>query len=105
MIVEVNENSHDVYDPNCEERCLGEIWGDVYHPKIVFVRFNTDEYKDKDGNNVPSPWMTNILGVFTVCPKRKAAWDIRLETLRQTVEHRLIEGSTKEGFEMVHLYY
>ncbi len=105
VIVEVDENSHDGYDPTCEEKRLGEIWGDVHHCKIVFVRFNTDKYKGEDGNNVPSSWRTDKRGVYTVCPKWKDAWDARLETLRQTVEHRLIESSTKEGFEMVHLYY
>ncbi len=73
VIVEVDENSHDGYDPTCEEKHLGEIWGDVYHRKIVFVRFNTDEYKDEDGNNVPSPWGLNKFGLCTLRPKWKAA--------------------------------
>ncbi len=105
VIVEVDENSHDGYDPTCEEKRLGEIWGDMDHRKIVFVRFNTNKYKGEDGNNVPSPWRTNKLGVFIVCPKWKDAWDARLETSRQTVEQRLKESSTKERFEVVHLYY
>ncbi len=66
VIVEVDEHSHVAYDPTCEEKRLGEIWGDVYHRKIVFIRFNTDEYKNEDGNNVPSPWGVNGLGVLTV---------------------------------------
>ncbi len=102
VIVEVDENSHDGYDPTCEEKRLGKIWGDVHHRKIVFVQFNTDKYEGEDGNNVPSPWRTNKLGAYIIYPKWKAAWEARLETLRQTVEHRLIESSTKEGFEMVH---
>ncbi len=105
VIAEVDANSHVTYDPTCEEKRLGEIWGDVYHPKILFVRFNTDEYKDEDGNNVPSPWGLNKLGLCTVRPKWKAAWDARLETLRLTVEHYQNESSIKEEFELVHLYY
>ncbi len=105
VIVEVDENSHDVYNPTCEEKHLGEIWGDVHHRQIVFIWFNTDEYKDEDRNNVPSPWGVNSLGIFTVRPKWKAAREARLEKLRLTVEHRLIESSTKEEFELVHLYY
>ncbi|MCP4255823.1 MAG: hypothetical protein GY775_20970 [Candidatus Scalindua sp.] len=81
VIVEVDEHSHDVYDPTCEEKRLGEIWGDVDHQKIVFIRFNTDEYKDEDGNNVPSPWGVNGHGVLTVRPKWKAAWEVRLDDL------------------------
>ncbi len=105
MIVEVDENSHDVYDPTCEEKRMGEIWGDVEHRKIVFVRFNSDKYKGEDGNNVPSPWRTNKFGVFTVCKKWKAACDARLETLRQTVGHSMKGSSVKDQFELVHLYY
>ncbi len=55
VIVEVNENSHDVYDPTCEEKRMGEIWNDVGHAPLVFFRFNPDKYKDEHGNNVPSP--------------------------------------------------
>ncbi len=105
VIIEVDENSHDGYDPTCEEKRLGEIWGDIYHHKIVFVQFNTDKYKGEDGNNVPSPWRPNKFGVFTVFPKWKDAWDARLEKLRLTVEHYQNESSIKEEFELVHLYY
>ncbi len=105
MIVKVDEHSHDVYDPTCEEKCLGEIWRGVYHPKIVFIRFNTDGYKNEDGNNVPPPWGSSKLGLCTIRPKWEAAWDARLETLRQTVEYRMKDSSKKEEFELVHLYY
>ncbi|MCP4318495.1 MAG: hypothetical protein GY789_21370 [Hyphomicrobiales bacterium] len=87
MIVEVDEHSHVGYDHTCEEKRLGEIWGDVYHRQIVFIRFNTDEYKDEDGNNVPSPWELNKLGLCTLKPEWKAAWEVRLDDLRLTVEH------------------
>ncbi|MCP4255849.1 MAG: hypothetical protein GY775_21100 [Candidatus Scalindua sp.] len=105
VIVEVDEHSHVGYDPTCEEKCLGEIWGDVFHHKIVFVRFNTDGYKNEDGNNVPSPWGYNKLGLCTIWPKWKAAWEVRLDDLRLTVGHYQNESSIKEEFEFVHLYY
>ncbi len=69
VIVEVDKNSRNEYDPTCEEKRLGEIWGDVYHRKIVFVRFNTDEYEGEDGNNVASRWGLNKHGLYTVRPK------------------------------------
>ncbi len=105
VIVEVDENSHVVYNSTCEEKHLRELWVDVYHRKIVFVRFNTDGYKDEDGNNVPSPWGVNGHGVLTVRPKWKAAWEVRLEKLRQTVKYYIESSNIKEEFELVHLYY
>ncbi len=105
VIVEVDENTHVGYDTTCEEKRLGEIWGDIYHRKIVFVRFNTDEYKDEDGNSVPSPWGLNIFGLCTLRPKWKAAREVRLEDLWLTVEHYQQESSFKEEFKLVHLYY
>ncbi|MCP4268909.1 MAG: hypothetical protein GY777_25605 [Candidatus Brocadiaceae bacterium] len=101
MITEINEHSHVGSAPSCEEKCLG----DIYHSKIGFIRFNTDEYKDEDGNNVPSPWGVNGHGVLTVRPRWKAAWKVRLDDLRLTVEHYQNESSIKEEFELVHLYY
>ncbi len=93
------------HDPTCEEKHLGEIWGDVYHRQIVFIRFNTDEYKDGDGNNVPSPWGVNGLGVLVVRPKWKAAREVRLDDLSLTVEHYIKSSNIKKEFELVHSYY
>ncbi len=76
----------------------------MYHRQIVFIRFNTDEYKDEDGNNVPSPWGYNKLGLCTIRPKWKAAWEVRLNDLRLTVEHYIESSNIKEEFELVHLY-
>ncbi len=76
LIIEVDENSHDMYDPTCEEKRMGEIWNDVGHRPIVFFRFNPDKYKDKDGNNVPSPWGgKRANGVVTLSKKWKSAPD------------------------------
>ncbi len=67
---------------------------------------NTDGYKDDDGYNVPSPPCgVNGLGVVTVRPKWKAAWKVRLNDVRLTVEYYQNESSIKEEFELVHLYY
>ncbi len=86
VIVEVDENSHGAYDPTCEEKRMGEIWNNLRHGPLVFVRFNPDKYKDEDGNNAPSPWGgKRVNGAVTVSNKRKAAWEARLEALRLTV--------------------
>ncbi len=70
MIVLIDFNNHDGYNPTCEEERMEEIWGeDVDHRKIVFVRFNSDKYKGEDGKVVLSPWKVNKYGVFTVILK------------------------------------
>ncbi len=52
---------------------------------IVIVE--VDKNKDKDGNNVPSPWNgKRANGAATVSKKWKTAWEARLEKLRETVE-------------------
>ncbi len=86
--VEVDENNHGGYNPTCEEKCMGEIWGGVDHCKIVFVRFNSDKNKGEDGKVVLSPWRVNKYGAFTVMLKWKDTWDARLESLRLTVEYQ-----------------
>ncbi len=70
----------------------------MYHRKIVFTRFNTDGYKDEDGNNVKSLWGLNNHGLYIVRPKWKAAWEVSLESLRQKVEHYQKVSSIKEEF-------
>ncbi len=107
LIVEVDENSHDVYGPTCEEKRMGEIWNDVGHRPLVFVRFNPDKYKDEDGK-VPSPWGgKRANGAVTFSQKKwKSAWEARLEKLRETVETYMNSSGMKgKDYEMVHLYY
>ncbi len=86
---------------------MGEICNDVGHRPIVFFRFNLDKYKDKDGNNVPSPWGgKRANGVVTLSKKWKPAWEARLEKLREAVEKYLNSSSMKDkDYEIVHLYY
>ncbi len=106
VIVEVDENSHDVYDLTCEEKCMGEIWKDVGRAPLVFVRFNPDKYKDEHGNNVPSPWGGKCAnGVATLSKKLKSAWEARLEALRLTVKKYVAYFLKDKVYEIVHLCY
>ncbi len=107
LIVEVDENSHGVYDPTCEEKRMGEFWNNVGHAPLVFVRFNPDKYKDEHGSNVPSPrGGKRVNSVATQSKKWKSAWEARLEKLRETVEKNM-DSRNMEGknYEIVHYYY
>ncbi len=77
------------------------------HRPIVFSRFNPDKYKDKDGNNVPSPWNgKRANGAATLSKKWKSVWEDRLENLRQTVEQYMNSSSMKgKDYEIIHLDY
>ncbi len=107
LIVDVDKNSHDVYDPICEEQRMGEIWNDVGHRPIVFVRFNPDKYKDEHGNNVPSPWGgKRANGAATLSKKWKSAWEARLEKLRETVENYMDSRNMEDkNYEMALRWY
>ncbi len=105
LIVEVDEDQHKTYDCICENRRLMEISKDVSHRPVVMVRFNPDGYvcaeKDK---KIPSPWAYNKLGVCTVRPKWKVAWNDRLEVLSEKVDYWMMNKSDKL-IEVVELYY
>ncbi len=104
-IVEVEKDQHKTYDCTCENRRLMEISKDVSHHPVVMVRFNPDGYvcaeKDK---KIPSPWAYNKLGVCTVRPKWKAAWNDRLEVLSEKVDYWM-KNKPDKMIEVIELYY
>ena len=51
IIVEIDENAHINYDSSCENKRLMELSQDLGFRPIVFIRFNPDDYIDKEGNN------------------------------------------------------
>ena len=59
IIIEIDENAHTDYDCSCENKRLMEISQDLGFRPIVFIRFNPDDYVDKDGNNIKSCWKLN----------------------------------------------
>ena len=48
IIVEIDENQHIDYDCSCENKRIMELSQDVGHRSLIFIRFNPDEYLDKD---------------------------------------------------------
>ena len=111
IVIEVDENQHVSYSCSCENKRLVQIWQDVnagipegeYLP-IVFIRFNPDGYT-ADGIKVPSCFGTHArLGTCVVRKKHEAAWQQRLETLRQTIK-RHIDNVPCQNITEEHLYY
>ena len=53
------------------------------HRPIVFIRFNPDNYVDKDGKKISSCWKVNGYGVMQVSKTKIVEWD-RLQESEDT---------------------
>jgi hypothetical protein len=102
LIIEIDENQHNTYEEICENKRLMEISQDVNHKSVVFIKFNPDGYKNKDGKKIPSCWKSNKLGIFTINNKKE--WNERLEELSNTVKYWL-KTQTNKTIEIIRLYY
>jgi hypothetical protein len=61
IIIEIDENKHIDYDCSCENKRIMELSQDVGHRPIIFIRFNPDEYTNKE-NKITSCWGVNKNG-------------------------------------------
>jgi hypothetical protein len=106
IIVEIDENQHKTYDCSCDNKRVMELSQDVGHRPIVFIRFNPDDYMNKEGQKVKSCWSTNGNGINIVSPKCKNEWETRLENLKEQIEYWTTpENKTDKTVEVVQLYY
>ena len=105
IIVEIDENAHTDYDCSCENKRLMEISQDLGHRPIVFIRFNPDDYMDKDGNKIKSCWKLNrTTGLIALDHKKTTEWDGRINSLVEQINY-WIKNSTKKTVEIVELFY
>jgi EsV-1-7 cysteine-rich motif len=105
IIVEVDENQHMDYDCSCENKRLMELSKDVGHRSIIFIRFNPDDYQDRDDNKVKSCWSINKTnGLSVITKKNSAEWSKRLRCLQQQVQY-WIDNKTDKTIETVQLFY
>jgi hypothetical protein len=103
IIVEVDENQHNLYDSSCENKRLMELSQDLQHRPIVFIRFNPDEYTI-DKKTIETCWGTNKSGLMIIKKKHEKQWIERLETLYQHIQH-WIENISEKHIEIIKLYY
>jgi hypothetical protein len=102
LIIEVDENQHRRYDCSCEHKRLMEISLDLGHRPIVFIRFNPDDYIDKEQKKVKSCWSISKTGVLSINSKKH--WNERLEALKIQVDYWMKHKSEKT-LEIVELFY
>ncbi len=103
IIVEVDENQHTDYDCSCENKRIMELSQDVGHRRIVFIRFNPDDYELK-GENIKSCWGINKNGICCVKKNKQKEWNTRLNILKCTIDYWL-QHKTNKMIEIVQLYY
>ena len=124
LVVEVDENQHRQYDSSCERRRVMEIQGsfgegiviedgpdkfeNITCRPIVFIRFNPDNYQDKNGKEVKSCFKLNSNSKLVVSNKK--AWLARLNTLKETMNDIIAKNDGKlsnelKDLEVIHLYY
>lgn len=105
IIVEVDENQHESYDCSCENKRLMELSQDVNHRPIIFIRFNPDDYVNKD-KKVTSCWGIDKLGICVMKKTKSKEWNNRLETLKNQIEYWCnSDNQTNKTIEIVQLFY
>jgi hypothetical protein len=104
IIIEVDENQHTDYDCSCENKRLMELSQDVGHRPIIFIRFNPDEYIDKDNTNITSCWGINGKGICTVKKIKNKEWEYRLKLLKENIKY-WCNNNTNKTIEIIQLFY
>ena len=88
IIIEIDENQHKTYD-NCELKRINLLFEDLGDRHIVFIRFNPDDYLDKDNNKITSCWGIDRNGLSSVKKSKMKEWEHRLDTLKNIVDEVL----------------
>ncbi len=85
LIVEIDEYKHVNY--SCENKRMNELFEDLGYRPVVFIRFNPDSYKNKEGERVTSCWRANKQGIMTVVKSKQKEWETRLKDLFKKIEY------------------
>jgi len=106
IIVEIDENQHNKYDCSCENKRIMELSKDVGHRPIIFIRFNPDDYVNKNNELIKSCWKTNNKGIIQLQKNKLEEWNNRLDTLKSQIEYWCNEeNKTNKIVEIVQLYF
>ena len=93
VITECDENQH--RDTSCENKRMMELFQDFGNRPIVFIRFNPDSYINEENKKVLSSFkMHKKLDVAIIRDLKE--WENRLNILKETIQHWLINIPEKE---------
>jgi len=81
-----------------------EISRDVGHRKIIFIRFNPDDYVNQEDILVKSCWRLNKLGVMQISKTKQKEWEERIEELKHQIQY-WIDNPTEKMIEIIELFY
>ena len=88
LILEIDENQHKYYNKQCEKNRINELFTGFADRKIIFIRFNPDGYKNKQGDKIKS--------CFSLTPKiGKLKIDKKKITERLTIVHEQVKHFMK----------
>ena len=105
IIIEIDENQHDLYDCSCENKRIMEISQDLNHRPIIFIRFNPDDYLENSKKN-PSCWTVNKKGLCVVSKSKIEEWNYRLNILKNTISYWILaENKTNKTVETIQLFF
>ena len=106
VIVEVDENQHTDYDCSCQNKRIMELSQDLGHRPIVFIRFNPDEYENKDGLSISSCWGYDKRGICRVKKSKQNEWQERLSVLSEHINYWVqLNNRTNKLIETIQLFY
>jgi hypothetical protein len=104
IIIEVDEYQHTDYDTSCENKRLMELSNDLQHRPIVFIRFNPDDYVNKDGIIVKSCWKINKSGIMQITSSKQKEWEVRIDTLKRQIQY-CIDNPIEKTIQVIELFY
>jgi hypothetical protein len=104
IIIEVDENQHIDYNCSCENKRIMELSQDVGHRPIIFIRFNPDDYLDKDNIKITSCWGIDKRGICCIKKTKIKEWDERLNILKEYINY-WINNISDKTVEIIQLFY
>ena len=83
-----------------------ELSQDLGYRPIVFIRFNPDDYENKDGVNISSCWGNNKKGICVVKKSKQNEWRERLTVLGEHIKYWIEPSNrTNKLIETIQLFY
>jgi hypothetical protein len=102
IIIECDENQHELYDTTCEQARINELFTDLADRPIVFIRFNPDAYVVNRKKHKSSFKYDKTQGVPIIRDKNK--WKMRLSKLKKVINYN-ISNVPCEPIQTIQLFF